>query len=356
VSLGSRFASALQCVVLRTHARRAQRPPAIYVGAARSDNVGDRVMFEFVQECAPHRGWMPAEGASRERRLAALRLSGAKYFPSGVLGGGTMMNDYSRAIVEQLLESGVPLRSLGTGVGSGGWDLPDDASGLEPWPRLLARFESVTVRGPRSLETLRKLGFTEARVLGDLALGYTRSDVASSSARPRTILYNLIERGPRERWNEELPHALAAFLQDRHRQGWELRAFAMEPGDARAAEAFASRFRLPPPNPIVPADGKDLVSRMTQAALVVSMRLHGAVFGVAGGAPVVSLGYRAKCADFMESVDASECVLSLDSPGDTHQLRDALERRVEAAVAKAPTAHARALEFASEIREELARL
>ena len=324
----------------------------VYVGAAGSDNLGDRAMFQMVQSLLPSVRWIASTGAAWERRLSAMGLSGGRYFSVAVLGGGTMMNAYSESIVESLLESGTPFVSLGTGAGSGGWDLPPGYDLLN-WTRLLHRFQWVTIRGPRTKRALEEARFSAATVIGDLALGFTKPSPTPLEARPRRLCYNLIQPHPGERWNPNAIEALGRALAGRARMGWEIVPFAMQPSDRAACEALVERHGLTARTILQPTSGWQIVDMLERASIVISMRLHGAVFAAAAGAPVVSLGYLAKCNDFMESVGAGDALLPVDVAGTTAAILERLEERIAWAVEHAADVHGRALAHAHEIEKRV---
>lgn len=259
-----------------------------------------------------------------------------------------MMNAYSEAVVETLLESGTPFVSLGTGAGSGGWDLPPGYD-LANWTPLLRKFQWVTIRGPRTKRALEKAHFPAATVIGDLALGFTKPSPTPLAARPRRLCYNVIEPGPRESWNLNAIEALGRALARRASVGWEIVPFAMEPTDRAACEALVDRHGLAARAVLQPTSGWQLVDMLEGASVVISMRLHGAVFAAAAGTPIVSLAYRAKCNDFMESVDAEDAVLPVDADGTTAAILDRLEECIAWAVEHAAHVHGRALAHAHEI-------
>lgn len=340
-------ASALLASRVRDRVRR--EPRVAYVGAARSLNVGDRAMVDVVRSLIPSVRWIPAEAAVWERRLSRVGLSGRRYFSLAVLGGGTMMNANSEAIVETLLDAGVRFVSLGTGAGSGGWDLPPGFD-LSRWTGLLRRFEWVTVRGPRTQHALQEVRFSAASAIGDLALAYTKANPAPAAGRRRRLVYNVIEQGPRETWNPSVMEALGRTVSRRANEGWEIVALAMYPSDRAVCESLASRHGFALTDIIEPRTGWELVDALEAATLVVSMRLHGVVFATAAATPVVSLGYRAKCDDFMESVGAESALLPIDVSGATPAIVDLLNTRIGWAVEHASEVHRRALAHAHEIR------
>lgn len=301
----------------------------VYIGAATSSNLGDRVVFEAARHLVSNRALIPAEGAGRERRLAWVGLSGAGLFSAGVLGGGTLINDYSRAVVEVLLDAGVPMFALGTGAGSAGWSISEDID-LRPWATLLNRFQHVGVRGPLSRAALEKVGTRNVEVVGDLALTYAEVDDPRRK-RSRRVMINAIEPGPRERWNPALPDALRATLRKLAGQGWEVLPFAMHPRDVHALNALLRNSGIRCEAPVYPSSPLDVIRLAATSRLVISMRLHGAILGVCGGAATVPLSYRNKCDDFARSVDLEATVLSLMQDGDVDDLETALAERMSRA-------------------------
>ena len=120
-------------------------------------------------------------------------------------------------------------------------------------------------------------------------------------------MVNVIEKGRREVWNPEIHDALRRFLRGLVSQGWEVLPFAMHPDDLRALDVLFRGSGITTARPSYASSPELVITQATTSQLVISMRLHGVVLGVCGGAASVSLVYRRKCADFMQSVGLKRC-------------------------------------------------
>ena len=100
-----------------------------------------------------------------------------------LLGGGTLINPGYVREVQEALDFGLPVSSLGTGVGSCGFSQPETVN-ITEWKALLRAFKQLGVRGPRSRTMLGALDVPGVEVIGDLALGLTLTNPLSHPIRP----------------------------------------------------------------------------------------------------------------------------------------------------------------------------
>ena len=100
-----------------------------YIGGIGDENLGDEAMLEAANRLLPESTLVPIGFPRQERRLAKMGLSGSRFYRSVILGGGTLINEYVWSEqVRTALEQGVPVWSLGTGVGSCGFGHPAQAN------------------------------------------------------------------------------------------------------------------------------------------------------------------------------------------------------------------------------------
>lgn len=327
--------------------------PVGYVGAASIRNLGDRAAFDGAVRAAPSVRWLQVEGPVRERRLAHLGLSGRPMFRSIVLGGGTMMNDYTLATVRAMQRFGLRCRAFGTGVGSAGWGMDEEsaARGLRQWVPLLREFDSVAVRGPLSVRRLAEAGFEGAEVVGDLALALTLP--SSKHESDGALWVNLIPKDEREDWDPGLLPGIRGFIEAWLRAGRRVVPFAMDDLDVGALRLLEG---LPTEPIAMPTNAEELIESFSRASGVLSMRLHGTVLGVCAGAPVVPFAYRDKVRDFLSSVDGGGLEVDVHSRRHTLAFDEVIGARFEEATARATAIHARALELQARLRLEGARI
>lgn len=271
------------------------------------------------QSVRPSVGWVGFSGHANfgdELVLRAARelLAGVDVVPGGegthgtVLGGGTLLNArrfYQRAAAD-IDVPGLQRLVLGTGVVSpalDGWT--EDLDGWRPF----LEAGPVGLRGPHSLEHLRRWGFDgPAEVLGDPALAIR----PEAPARPGLVVLapvgasavgQVVDRD--EQLQVELLVATARLLAA---EGREVSVLSCHPGDDRVALALLRALgdRLE----VVYAyrDIDQGVAHLASADLVVGTRLHALVTAAAASTPFVGLAYLPKVADFAASVGAEELV------------------------------------------------
>jgi hypothetical protein len=273
-----------------------------YAGGQGWRNLGDDALFEAAQRLLEGVCLVSFRYPRHEERFAHLGLSGRSYFQLFVLGGGTFINSYGLGTVRAALRQGLPAWTLGTGVGSAGFNMsrrPD----LAEWRALLRDFQALGVRGPHSKALLEDLGVPHAKVIGDLALVLAR-EAPMRPVEPRRFAVNLVLPPLHEREGfayerlEGLERAIRYFVA----RGWEPLFVAMHEHDVEALDrlkAAVGRAEDPTHSPRTAEEYMDLVGPCT---LTLATRLHAAVLSCCAGTPPLSLGYREKCLDFMSSL------------------------------------------------------
>src|SRR5205807_196051 len=98
-------------------------------------------------------------------RLISRLGAGPGAFDAVLLGGGTLINCEFITIARLVREQRAPLYSVGTGVGSPGFNRPDKNYCLDIWSSLLENVCSVSVRGPSSRDMLTKAGTNHVQVI-----------------------------------------------------------------------------------------------------------------------------------------------------------------------------------------------
>jgi len=272
-----------------------------YIGYLGYGNLGDEAMFEGVKQALPGARLFYYRHPDRERPLARLGLSGARFFQSALLGGGTLIGPGYVDTVELAIEQGLPLWSLGTGVGSPGFEVESSVE-LGPWATLLPRFAHISVRGPLSAERLATLGVTRVDVTGDPAFLLARSSLEPTADPPRVLL-NVAqpERPDRtDAWNASMA-ALAEALRELAAANWLIEPVAMQARDvADTAEVLAAAGVRAAP--WLARDSDSFFRRAAPCTFAITVRLHAGILAACAGVPPVVLGYRDKCLDFCRSI------------------------------------------------------
>ncbi len=238
-----------------------------------------------------------------------------------ILGGGTLI--HGKPWLESAtmaLRRGAEIVVLGTGVDLSvplsQWETERQAA----WGRVIAAARIVGVRGPDSLDAVRALGAKDARVIGDpaMSLATPRDPRCEDHLRDLVLISGGSDYVPdcgRQRIVEVLGETIE-WLQD---AGMRVEYLPLRPNDLSHGKALIEQFGLA----VVSCNLASVLQRIRRAHLVVSLRLHGAVFAAANGVPFVSLGYRPKCRDFARSVDG---ICLPTATLDCGRLREAIER------------------------------
>lgn len=286
-------------------------PEVAYIGGHGDDNLGDNAMFEVARGLLSPNRLETYRRPFVEQRLGRVGLSGRSMYRAAVLGGGTLINPLWWSKVDLALRQGLRLWTLGTGVGSCGFGQAE-LTDLEPWRPLLARFEGLGVRGPRSAARLAAWGMP-AEVIGDLALA-SASDAPTPPADPPRVALNLTL--PAQRRGQPPPcfAGVRAALARLVERGWRVVPVAMNPGD-RDALASMTKSLANVDDTRLPRTCEACADILRPCRFTVAVRLHAAVFSCGVGVPPLMLGYREKCLDFMESLGWDAWHLDLDAAG-----------------------------------------
>ncbi len=334
--------------VVQTGIRRlAERRPTIgYIGWTVAENLGDDAMFEAAQVLLPGQPLETFRGRRREQMLALLGLSGTRTFSRIFLGGGTLINYGFLDVVRRAVDFGVPLRTLGTGVGSAGFSATSEAP-PEDWRVLLAQFEEIGVRGPLSLERLRALGVPNAQVVGDLALALT-PDAPRVTADATYFLLNAAAPKsadpvfPSETVFSELAIAAKRLMA----LGLEPLPVAFCEDDLKPLQIVMARAGIigAIARPRTAAAFFDLAS---SARLSLGVRLHCAVLSVCAGLAPLTIAYRCKGKDFAASVGLDDWMVDPSALG----LAERAAVLADVAPKVGATAHTAALHWREKLRK-----
>jgi polysaccharide pyruvyl transferase WcaK-like protein len=278
------------------------KPRVAYVGGHGDRNLGDDALFEAAVQLLPGFHLEPFRFPSQERRLALLGLSGARYFHQFVLGGGTFINPYGAITVRAALRQGLLAWTLGTGVGSAGFNMSRRLD-LSEWRPMLRDFHALGVRGPLSQALLDELGVHHAQVVGDLALALTRPAV-TPPAEPRRFAVNITLSPPHEPegYGYERLEGLERALRELLGRGWEPVFIAMHRNDFEPVRRLMAAVGRSEDRLHHPHTAEQYLRLVEPCTLALAVRLHAAVLACCAGVPPLMLGYRDKCLDFMASM------------------------------------------------------
>ena len=286
-----------------------------YLGWLNHDNVGDEAMLAAYRLAFPRCDFVEVPEQVLRLGGPARRLATTRAI---ALGGGTLIGRHAyREAFERLAAAApdAPAFMLGTGVedpGFHGKNEPEMRAELHRWAHVLARFESVDVRGPRSRELLAEVG-VGSNVVGDpaLLLGDERQ---SPPPEERVVGVNLSLS--MDMWGarpDAVLDAIATALDQLRGRGWRARFVPLWPADVESG--IALRRRLGGDLEITERflSLPDLLDAMRGCRVFVGQKLHSVILASAVHVPTVMLEYHPKCRDFQRSVERERWTLRTDS-------------------------------------------
>jgi polysaccharide pyruvyl transferase WcaK-like protein len=330
----------------------ASRKTAIgYVGCLADGNIGDLACYLAAQRLFPNELLVPLGPQWDERRMTALGLSAGRTLAGVVFGGGTLINYHRLPLLEQLAKQNLPLYMLGTGAGPCGSPEPDDVA-LRNWGQYSSHFWRIGVRGEDSRKRLEAIGFKDVSVVGDLALGLTVDEIATSPTRKTIgLVLAMPERGVYGEGMYSGYPQIESALAILHSNGYEIVPCLFEPKDLNVYRKLQERLNGHLPDAAYTDDVEAILLRMRECSAILSVRLHGAVLGCTQGVPTILLSYGPKCVEFHRSMGREEYTGSL-----TNASAEWILQRVEASVNSTAEQRREIGSRAAEFKNRLAKL
>lgn len=325
--------------------RRAPSAPCVrYIGWLGHRNIGDEALYQAFRSgiasealVVPFEDWSPISWMA-ERRKADV-----------VLGGGTLINVRAYLGAMQGAHAlGGRVCVFGTGVADleywaqhGGRGRGDESD----WVQALRGAHYLGVRGPRSLQWMRRHGFDEAEIVGDPAVSVAGPAWAGAGA--RVVGLNLGSHDPVQGSSDGVYEAALHAARELLARGDLVHFVPLHDIDSAAGAALARALDHPGfvVHPFDPDVGVCL-ERLRACRLVVGQRLHATVLACALGIPTLSLSYQPKCLDFLESIDCA--ALAVPTEGISGP---ALASRVHALDAELAVWHERLVQACDGLRE-----
>lgn len=290
-----------------------------YLGFAGQDNLGDDAIRDVFASAWPscRLKYVPFVKDQLIRRGIPHMLTA--FGDPLLLGGGTLVGrDLWRVALDRSALAFRPRcwEMLGIGVedplfqGAGVYTSWEE---LRAWRGALDRFRHVTVRGPRSQEILAQVGI-DSTVVGDpaLLLAEPRPNGAESDGAATDLLVNLTcgedqWGGPSLDWTPRVSEALAPLVN----AGLRIEFVSMEVTDNAWNDRLARSLGV---EPVIhrPKNHHAFFEVARRSRLVLGTRLHCNILAAAAGVPNISLEYRPKCRDFMDSIGAGELCFRVD--------------------------------------------
>ncbi len=299
-----------------------------YIGWIGHENLGDEAVFEAIRDSLRvDESLIPFIAAEGESLLARFGLGGTAVFRSVLLGGGTLIHPYYLPVARLAQKFGIPLYTVGTGVGSPGFFTPERPS-LSGWKEILQNCELVSVRGPMSLARLQELGVAHAEIIGDPALGLAPDAPPAYRTRQRLIISLAQE--------ERAAPGSSEFIMFRHvgkiandfvGKGGEVIGVALGPKDRAALERFkrdhgVGGLRIEDHR----TSTRDFFQTISGSIGLIGVRLHSAVLASCVGVPPILFAYRDKCKDFMSSMDLGDFAVEVSQEHGPRHLDECYDR------------------------------
>jgi hypothetical protein len=285
-----------------------------YLGWLGHANIGDEAVFYGYQLAFAGRRISPLPTGPTLEKLVRLRRGHVP--PAVLLGGGTIIGTTEfREAVTLLGAHGSTPFVLGAGVEDPAF--PGAYAGAlraeqAHWPRVLERFDKVTVRGPLSQAILGSIG-VEAEVVGDAALLLGQGTPTGPDPERRLGVNLGIASGL---WGGDLDAVLDAVL-DALRvlldDGWRVTLFPVWPKDVPLLAELQRRLggRADMFEGYLDVDA--LTRALSECRVFVGMKLHSVVLASAVFVPSLMLEYMPKCRDFQASLGREDRTLRTDS-------------------------------------------
>lgn len=220
-----------------------------------------------------------------------------------ILGGGTILDirfgRREKELIYPMIKKSIPLIIWGSGIVSPHTHM--DLRTLE----ILNYANFVGVRGPQSKKILDSHRFLKAEIIGDPALFLsTNKNEVPQNKIAINIGYTRNNLFGTEQHVIDQTKKLIALLEDRH---FNVELFSMWDQDDKILKQVRKTYRAW--NPSIPK----LIDFMKECYCVVGMKLHSCILSAAANVPFVSLGYRDKCFDFVQSMNLNNWIVRTDA-------------------------------------------
>jgi polysaccharide pyruvyl transferase WcaK-like protein len=286
------------------------RPKFAYVGGwTGKKNLGDEALLPAVQTLFPQLALFHFVGG-RIARTALRSMPGLK---CGILAGGTVigLKGVCLEIAQEFLAHKKSMVLFGTGV-----EDPEFWPGIydfEAWKPVLDRCTFLGVRGPISAEALRRLGYSNVRVVGDPVLAFARSEINRNPV-PRSLGLNLGTADGRVFGGNEacIAGEMVKLAQKARREGWTVEWFVVWPKDLPPTLQAAAESQTGAIVHTLYHDYEEFIERARRLSTFVGMKLHATVLATCALTPSLMVEYRPKCRDYMQSIGQDAATIRAD--------------------------------------------
>lgn len=271
----------------------------------RGANLGDEIMLEAAQTLISNSDIL--RFTRWENIFDRIGLSGKTYFKYVILGGGTLIHNENidgMKMLQKAQNQGLPVWSLGTGVGSSCFGT-SPSIGIDNWKPILSKFVKIGVRGPISKSRLESIGINNVKIVGDLALSFTKNHLGKLSEKPKFAVNLRLPQSKKDQNNEnilkfnEVMVAISRLVE----KGWTPVPIAMHPSDIEPLEHLLSGLSIKHSQVFLASTLDQFFQLVNPCSFMIGVRLHSAVLSCCAGVPPLMIGYRDKCLDFMQSMN-----------------------------------------------------
>lgn len=277
-----------------------------YLGWLGDGNLGDEALFESFLELFPSLEIVRSDLPPPVELSLWAALRRRKLLDFVFLGGGTLVgHDWFLDRLRLQRRRGHRAVVFGTGVSDP--TAPEKTSGmgagLEAWAAELSTCAYVGVRGARSARLLADAGLPGVEVVGDPAICLTEAPTIAPPFEARLAInlgFHDWMQGDEDALLVEVGRACRALLE----RGWRLEFLPLHRRDVEMALRLRREPGLADLSMAPLGDVSALLCRLRSYDVVLAQRLHAAVLATASGIPTLSLEYRPKCAEYMESIGA----------------------------------------------------
>lgn len=295
------------------------RKRVLYFGWLGERNFGDEALFYCIERLLTDK--VRLYGSNKVSRLLIRNFLEKHYFDFLMLGGGTFIN-VNKEVVDYINDKRKYIQDMvvfGTGAVNGEfWESVKGWRDMSyKWADILSDCRLIGVRGPDSLEYLRKLGIDHAKVIGDpvLILGY---DMVKKKERKKRVGVNFGFSRDRLWGKSDLRFAkkILSVCKVLHTHGWDISFFSVWPTDTSfIKECLDSEFAGSIEFDIFNAWEHDISTAMKYfdgIDVFIAEKLHAGIVAACTYTPFIMFEYRTKCRDFMKSVDLLDLNIRTD--------------------------------------------
>ncbi len=280
-----------------------------YLGWVGGANLGDQALFNVIQSYLEPEILFHYVPSMNEIKALQLINKKRRVFKAVCLGGGTLIG---RRIYLDMLKGFMASESKFFSFGSGVQDplfweqYLGHKLNLIEWKDVLSRFIDISVRGPNSIRILKDYDITNAVLIGDPCLGFS-PDRIPNHADKMVLGVNIGGISTGEYWGRSYSKLIKIIVTGLKRvaeDGWMFRFFSVfPPDDIVHKEIISSIGAESVLQNTIYNDAHTFVSDVSECSAFMGTKLHSTILAYASYVPVISLEYRPKCRDFMESVN-----------------------------------------------------